>query len=73
MLKYIYIIFTIFFIQIMSFVQAQPNFPDDPTQTPIGGLGLLAAAGGAMAVKKIINNRKKWNLFSFFIFNIVYN
>ena len=59
MIKFIYTIFTIIFIHVMSFVQAQPSFPNAPTQTPIGGLGLLAAAGGAMAVKKIINNRKK--------------
>ncbi|MCC5925969.1 MAG: hypothetical protein JJU41_05355 [Bacteroidetes bacterium] len=31
-----------------------PNFPHDPDQAPIsGGLGLLAAAGGAYAWKKL--------------------
>ena len=28
-------------------------------QAPIGGLGLLAAAGGALAIKKLIDKRKK--------------
>jgi|GEM_PF-269565 len=33
---------------------AQPNFPSQPEQTPIdGGLGILAAAGGAYALKKL--------------------
>lgn len=31
-----------------------PGFPDDPAAAPIdGGLGLLAAAGGAYALKKL--------------------
>lgn len=31
-----------------------PGFPDDPEAAPIdGGLGLLAAAGGAYAIKKL--------------------
>jgi hypothetical protein len=40
-------------------VAAQPGFPDAPSQAPIGGLGLLAAAGGALAIKKLIDKRKK--------------
>ncbi len=32
------------------------TLPDEPSQAPIGGLGLLAALGGAMAYKKL---RKK--------------
>lgn len=36
-----------------------PPPPSKPTQTPIdGGLGLLAAAGGAYAVKKLRNRKK---------------
>ena len=36
-----------------------PPPPGKPTQTPIdGGLGLLAAAGGAYAVKKLRDKRK---------------
>ena len=29
------------------------TFPDDPAQAPIGGLGLLAAGGAALAYKKL--------------------
>ena len=32
------------------------GFPDEPAQAPIGGLGLLAAGGAALAYKKL---RKK--------------
>jgi len=36
-----------------------PPPPGKPTQTPIdGGLGLLAAAGGAYAVKKLRDRKK---------------
>jgi len=36
-----------------------PGFPSDPDAVPIdGGLGLLAAAGGAYALNKIRKNRK---------------
>ena len=49
----------LFIVAFSSFIMAQPTFPDTPTQTPIGGLGLLAAAGGAMAIKKFMDNRKK--------------
>lgn len=35
-------------------VQAQPGLPSAPSQAPIdGGLTLLAAAGGAYAIKKL--------------------
>ncbi|MCC5943014.1 MAG: hypothetical protein JJU37_15830 [Balneolaceae bacterium] len=33
--------------------QAPPPPPDKPDQAPIGGLVLLATAGGAYAVKKL--------------------
>ena len=37
----------------LSFSQPPPP-PSKPTQTPVdGGLGLLAAAGGAYAIKKL--------------------
>jgi hypothetical protein len=29
------------------------GFPDEPAQAPIGGLGLLAAGGAALAYKKL--------------------
>ena len=41
-----------------TIILAQPSFPGTPTQTPIGGLGLLAAAGGAMALKKFMDRKK---------------
>ena len=35
-------------------VHAQPGLPSAPSQAPIdGGLSLLAAAGGAYAIKKL--------------------
>ena len=50
----------LFIVAFSSFIiLAQPSFPSAPTQTPIGGLGLLAAAGGAMAIKKFMDGKKK--------------
>ena len=49
----------LFIVSFSSFIIAQPSFPNAPTQTPIGGLGLLAAAGGAMVFKKYMDGRKK--------------
>ena len=46
-------------LPLISIITAQPNFPGAPNQAPIGGLGLLAAAGGAMALKKLYENHKK--------------
>jgi len=41
-------------ISITNIIIAQGvTFPDEPAQAPIGGLGLLAAAGGALAYKKL--------------------
>ena len=34
------------------------DFPDDPSQAPIGGLELLIGAGGAMAWSKLKNRKK---------------
>jgi 4-hydroxybenzoate polyprenyltransferase len=48
----------LFIVVFSTIVLAQPTFPDTPTQTPIGGLGLLAAAGGAMAIKKLLDRKK---------------
>ena len=43
----------------VAIVQAQPGLPSAPSQAPIdGGLGLLAAAGGAYAFKKLRDKRK---------------
>ncbi|MEQ9265273.1 MAG: hypothetical protein RLN81_08640 [Balneolaceae bacterium] len=45
---------------ITSLTFAQPGLPGDPAQAPIdGGLGLLAAAGGAYALKKLREKRKQ--------------
>ena len=44
---------------LISTIMAQGvEFPEDPTQAPIGGLGLLAAAGAAMAYKKLKDRNK---------------
>jgi hypothetical protein len=44
----------LFLIATTVVVYAQPGLPSAPTQAPIdGGLTLLAAAGGAYAVKKL--------------------
>ncbi len=34
------------------------DFPDTPSQAPIGGLGLLGAIGGAIAWNKLKNRKK---------------
>ncbi|MEQ9265268.1 MAG: hypothetical protein RLN81_08615 [Balneolaceae bacterium] len=49
----------LFFIVLTSNVFAQPVLPSAPDQAPIdGGLGLLAAAGGAYAIKKLKAKRE---------------
>lgn len=49
---FILIICSLFFAS--DFVFAQPGLPSEPEQTPIdGGLGILAALGGAYAIKKL--------------------
>ena len=46
-----------FIVTIGSIVMAQGiTLPSEPSQAPIGGLGWLAALGGALAYKKL---RKK--------------
>jgi len=49
----------VFVLPLITVVIAQPSFPGTPSQAPIGGLGLLAAAGAAMAIKKFMDGRKK--------------
>jgi hypothetical protein len=44
----------IFLSQLLS----QPDFPDSPTQGPIGGFALLAVAGVGLALKKLYNRKK---------------
>ncbi|XWN38778.1 MAG: hypothetical protein ROO71_01980 [Balneola sp.] len=44
-------------------ILSQPGLPGDPAQAPIdGGLGLLAAAGGAYAYKKLRGKNKENDL-----------
>jgi len=50
---------TVFVLPLITVVIAQPDFPGGPSQAPIGGLGLLAATGGALAIKKLIDIHKK--------------
>ena len=54
----IYIALAVLILPDLASAQPPPP-PSKPTQTPIdGGLGLLAAAGGAYAVKKLRDKRK---------------
>ena len=50
-----YTLLTLTIILVLStIISAQPGLPGAPSQAPIdGGLGLLAAAGGAYAWKKL--------------------
>ena len=55
-------LFISFFIVLLAagIAFAQPGLPGNPSQVPIdGGLGLLAAAGGAYAVKKLRTRKKR--------------
>lgn len=53
MKKFSFALMTIM-IAAMEVVMSQPSLPLNPDQAPIdGGLGLLAAAGGAYAYKKL--------------------
>lgn len=48
------LVIAIIMLLIPEQVMAQPGLPEPPEQTPIdGGLGILAALGGAYAIKKI--------------------
>ena len=49
----------VFVLPLITVVIAQTSFPGTPSQAPIGGLGLLAAAGGALAIKKLLDKHKK--------------
>ena len=42
----------------LSMLVAQVGFPDAPNQGPIGGVVLLALAGGGLALKKLYNRKK---------------
>lgn len=53
-------LFTFLFILLATTaVFAQPGLPSPPSQAPIdGGLSILAAAGGAYAIKKLRSGNK---------------
>ena len=53
--KKYYVILNAFLVNVTIFAQGV-TFPDEPAQAPIGGLGLLAVGGAALAYKKL---RKK--------------
>ena len=53
--KKYYIILNALIVNSAIFAQGI-EFPNEPNQSPIGGLGLLAAGGAALAYKKL---RKK--------------
>jgi len=60
----LFVLITLAIILIATSVAiAQPGLPGDPAQAPIdGGLGLLAAAGGAYAYKKLKKDAGKTDL-----------
>jgi hypothetical protein len=52
----------LFFFPEPALSQAPPPPPSKPAQAPIdGGLGLLAAAGGAYAIKKLRDRKAQWS------------
>ncbi|MEP0007523.1 MAG: hypothetical protein ABJ387_05720 [Balneola sp.] len=64
-MKYLLLLIITLVIILMAtaIVNAQPGLPGDPSQAPIdGGLGLLAAAGGAYAYKKLRGKNKEDDL-----------
>tara|TARA_B100000963_G_scaffold291049_1_gene261001 strand:- start:183 stop:383 length:201 start_codon:yes stop_codon:yes gene_type:complete len=59
MKKFSFALMTIM-IAAMEVVMSQPTLPSNPPQAPIdGGLGLLAAAGGAYAYKKLKDRKNQ--------------
>ena len=59
MKKFSFALMTIM-IAAMEVVMSQPTLPSNPPQAPIdGGLGLLAAAGGAYAYKKLKDKKNQ--------------
>ena len=59
MKKFSFTLMTIM-IAAMEVVMSQPSLPSNPPQAPIdGGLGLLAAAGGAYAYKKLKDRKNQ--------------
>jgi hypothetical protein len=60
MIKKFSFVLMMLMIATMEVVMSQPAFGGIPDQAPIdGGLGLLAAAGGAYAYKKLKDKRNQ--------------
>jgi hypothetical protein len=59
----LYILFAILVVVVFNDIaMAQPGLPTVPSQAPIdGGLGLLAAAGGTYAWKKLRDRKNEEN------------
>ncbi|MEQ9308661.1 MAG: hypothetical protein RLN90_04350 [Balneolaceae bacterium] len=62
-----FLLYTLITLTILLLVtavtMAQPGLPSAPSQAPIdGGLTLLAAAGGAYAIKKLRDKKKEDNI-----------
>lgn len=59
-MKHLLTLITLFFLTTLpTVIHAQPGLPGDPEQAPIdGGLGILAALGGAYAVKKLRDRKR---------------
>ena len=59
MKKFSFALMTIMIAE-MEVVMSQPSLPSNPPQAPIdGGLGLLAAAGGVYAYKKLKDRKNQ--------------
>ena len=59
MKKFSFALMTIM-IAAMEVVMSQPSLPSNPPQAPIdGGLGLLGAAGGVYAYKKLKDRKNQ--------------
>lgn len=59
MRKFLYKMSCTVLMLLPTIIMAQPSLPGDPDQSPVdGGLGILAVAGGAYAIKKLRDRKK---------------
>ncbi|MBO6523510.1 MAG: hypothetical protein JJ971_06790 [Balneolaceae bacterium] len=59
-LLFVLLVLIIIIVSVSTEVLGQPALPSAPSQAPIdGGLGLLAAAGGAYGLKKLREKKGK--------------
>ena len=54
----LYVIYITLILNLSWLIAQGVDFPSNPDQAPIGGLGLLGLFGGAMAWKKLYNRKK---------------